>query len=1026
MALNKQPLDISFAQGLDQKTDPFRVQAGKFLSLTNSVFTKGGLLTKRNGFKPVTTIPNVSTITTFNTNLVGIGQNLQAYSPDSGTLVNAGKIQPMTLSVTPIVRSATSQTTVDVAISQNGLACVTWLDQNGNSYYQVVDSNTGAVIVPSVQLRSTATMSRVFSLGDYFIVTYLATVSGSPALQYVAVPMFNPSSPGPATTITATVPNISAAYDGWVGNDVLYLAWDRAATIGVAFMLPSLAVSTPLSISGNTANLISVTVDTSTTNVVVYVTWWNSGSSSVFTTAYNANLDSIPLLGVTTVDTSVTVNELATSAVGGVLGTLTVFYEIANTYTYTPNTKTDYIKLNTVTFSGTVGTPKIILRGVGLASKAQYVASTMSTYVIATYGQQYQPTYFLIDQSGNVVAKLAYSNGSGYEINQILPQLIINGNTLSCGYLFRDLIAPVNTQGVVNPAGLTPSPLGVYSQTGINLVNFELGTTVNTAEMGQNLNISGGIMWAYDGKQVTEQLFHVWPEDITAVWSDSGGSMAAQPDGMTNTDAYYYQVTYEWTDAQGNIQRSAPSVPVPVTTTDSGSSGSVTLNIPTLRQTYKTTNKVRIVIYRWSVGQQTYYQVTSVTNPLLNDPTVDSVTYVDTQSDSSIIGNLIIYTNGGVIENIAPPACTALTLFDDRLWLVDAEDRNLLWFSKQLIEAVPVEMSDLLTVFIAPTIGASGSTGPIFAIQPMDDKLVIFKKDAMYYINGTGPDNTGANNQYSEPIFITSVVGSVNPQSLVLMPNGIMFQSDKGIWLLGRDLSTNYIGAPVENFNTANVTSAQAIPATNQVRFTLDNNYALMYDYYFQQWSSFYLINAVSSTLYNSLHTYVTPQGLVLQETPGQYLDNTTAVLMSFTTAWINLAGVQGFERFYFANLLGTYYTPFTLNVQFAYNYNSSPTQAIQVTPTNYTGDWGSEALWGSGAAWGADSDPTDEETANIFSARLFPTTQKCQSFQLTVNEVYDASFGVTAGQGLSLSGLALILGMKKGYRTQSAKRSYG
>jgi hypothetical protein len=42
------------------------------------------------------------------------------------------------------------------------------------------------------------------------------------------------------------------------------------------------------------------------------------------------------------------------------------------------------------------------------------------------------------------------------------------------------------------------------------------------------------------------------------------------------------------------------------------------------------------------------------------------------------------------------------------------------------------------------------------------------------------------------------------------------------------------------------------------------------------------------------------------------------------------------------------------------------------------------------------------------------------------MQEIYDPSLGVNAGAGLSLSGLALIVGIKKGYRTQSAAKSFG
>ena len=54
------------------------------------------------------------------------------------------------------------------------------------------------------------------------------------------------------------------------------------------------------------------------------------------------------------------------------------------------------------------------------------------------------------------------------------------------------------------------------------------------------------------------------------------------------------------------------------------------------------------------------------------------------------------------------------TLFDTRLWQVDAEDPNTLWISKQVIENTPVEMSQLFTIYVAPNIGTTSSTGPYY------------------------------------------------------------------------------------------------------------------------------------------------------------------------------------------------------------------------------------------------------------------------------------------------------------------------
>jgi hypothetical protein len=350
---------------------------------------------------------------------------------------------------------------------------------------------------------------------------------------------------------------------------------------------------------------------------------------------------------------------------------------------------------------------------------------------------------------------------------------------------------------------------------------------------------------------------------------------------------------------------------------------------------------------------------------------------------------------------------------------VDAEDNNLLWFSKEVIEATPVEMSDLLTIFIAPTTSAQGNTGPVTAASSMDDKLILFKENAIYYINGIGPDNTGANSQYSDAIFITSTIGCINQQSIVFMPSGLMFQSDKGIWLLGRDLSTNYIGAPVEAFTqNAVVQSAVNVPGTNQVLFTLNTGVTLMYDYYYQQWGTFTNVPAISSTLYQGLHTYINSLGKVFQETPGTYLDGSSPVLMSFTTSWFNLAGLQGYQRAYFFYLLGTYITPHKLQIQIAYDYNQSPPQTTMISPDNYSGAWGSDQLWGSSSPWGGA--PTLEQW------RVFFQQGKCEAFQITINEVYDGTFGVPAGAGLTISGLDLIIGQKSGYPRIPSSRYVG
>ncbi len=330
-----------------------------------------------------------------------------------------------------------------------------------------------------------------------------------------------------------------------------------------------------------------------------------------------------------------------------------------------------------------------------------------------------------------------------------------------------------------------------------------------------------------------------------------------------------------------------------------------------------------------------------------------------------------------------------MTIFDQRLWQVDAENENLLWYSKQLIDAVPVEMSDLFTYFVAPNSGTQNPTGPIKNIAPMDDKLVVFKRNAIFFINGKGPDNTGANNQYSDPIFINGTIGCTNKNSIVLIPNGLMFQSDNGIWLLSRDLTLSFVGKDVEDYNSSDIISSVYVPGTSEVRFTLNTGEVLVYDYLVNQWNVSSNVSAISSTIYKNLQTYVNSSNSIKQETLGAYLDGSTPTVMSFTSGWINFAGLQGYSRLYNIFLLGRIQSPHQLRVGVAYDYDPTVVQTAVISPTNTIGSGSQVEQW-----------------------QINPIRQQCQSVQLTLNEISSS----TAGAGISISGLNMVVGLKAGY----------
>jgi hypothetical protein len=1030
--LQKQAVSVNFAQGINTKLDPWQLPVGQFQSLVNSIFTTGQQLRKRNGYMELSALPNVTYtyLTTLNNNLTALGSNIAAYNETSSTWVPKGTIQPMQVSTLPVIRNTLNQTQCDSVIASNGLMLVTYDELNNSTTtykYALLDSVTGQNIVaptaiPAIASGTIAATSKPYIVGSYFVVITPVTVSGTTYLQYFSIPITLPATvptPVKVTTeayiATYTNPGWDAAVINNSSNNAMAIAYNTTSG-GQGVHVASLTLSqiaNAQTTSGihdftNAAykgSLVSVCVDVSNpTSPLFYISFWNSSNSNAYTAAVSISVGVITAVFTPQlIASSITLDNITSAATGG---SATVFGDVANTYGYDGSIATNFIDAVTVSSAGAVGTPFVSLRSVGLGSKAFVLNG--SIYYLALYSSSYQPSYFLINGSTSteyapvIVGKLAYENGGGPLILG-LPNVTVAGSVAQVTYLYKDF---VTTWDYINDSQQNATP-PVYSQTGINLGTFDFTSSgIDTAEIANTLNLSGGFLGMYDGYLPVEHNFFLWPDYVEATTATGSGAITAQQ--------YYYQAIYEWTDNAGNIHRSAPSIPITITTTTSSSTN--TIYVPTLRLTMKTANPVKIILYRWSTANQVYYQVTSVTAPTLNSTSTDYVTITDTLADSSIVGNSIIYTNGGVIEDVNAPATNIISLFDTRLWMVDAEDPNLLWYSKQVIEAVPVEMSDLLTYYIAPNTGTTQSTGPVTGLAPMDDKLVIFKRDSIFYINGSGPDNTGSNSQYSQPIFITSTVGCVDQSSIVLMQNGLMFQSDKGIWLLGRDLSTQYIGANVEAFNSSTVNSSNNIPATTQIRFTLSTGQTLMYDYYYQQWGTFKGVPAVSSCIYQNLHTFINGSGQVFQETPGVYMDGPNPVLMSFTTSWLNLAGLQGYQRAYFFYILGQYLTPHKLQLEIAYNYNSAIVQSSLITPNNFSSSLPS--AFGVPTPFGS--------VTNVENWRVFLAQQRCQAFQITLNELYDATLGVPAGAGLTLSGLNIVTGFKKGFRSIGQNTSVG
>ena len=240
----KQPININFASGLNQKADPYQVPVGNFLSLVNTVFDKVGRLTKRNGFPLLATLPDTSTayLTTYNGDLQAVGNNLLSYSPAQPSWVTKGSIYPLELSTQALVRNAITQTQVDSVLAPNGLRLAAYSETNGSAVdysYVITDSGTGQNILGPVALSGASASygaPRTFLCGNFFVILYTKG-SGPYVLSYVAIAYQNPSAAPITNTLSSSyAAATTGAFDAVSFNNSLYIAYNGAGGTGMQYL----------------------------------------------------------------------------------------------------------------------------------------------------------------------------------------------------------------------------------------------------------------------------------------------------------------------------------------------------------------------------------------------------------------------------------------------------------------------------------------------------------------------------------------------------------------------------------------------------------------------------------------------------------------------------------------------------------------------------------------------------------------------------------------------------------------------
>jgi len=986
MALEKTFISVDLSGSLDTKTDQKMVLPTHLTELENGVFTSGSTITKRKGYTKLS-----PSITGSSTNITGgdalskfqdellLFSNSSLYSYVNGReeWVNKGGSLSVTVSSDDIIRNQYEQSSTDIAYG-SGLFAMAWEDTEGGVRASVIDGVSGAILQNNTSISATGKLPRVIELDQRLAIVYVETSDND--IDIKLLDQADPTTWGSATQLGSNCATSGQQLDviEYEDNAAIYTYRNSSSQVQIGYITQTGAVGStangyvaPTTISADPED--SLTVYRDAVHDGIYVAYSkNSDSSGLKVTRLKLDLTQIATYTVEATATAIPRVTMQRDSEGDVA----VIYEH-----FASNDYDHLVKLATYDVSASsMGSAAVLKRSVGLASKGFYYDS--KTYFIGVHASDLQTTFFLFDTTGLIIAKLHTSVSGGLPPDSTLPRVTDDAST----GIFKTSLQ-IKTR-------LVSRDNDIYSLKGLALstIDYTQSASFQGTELGENLHIAGGFVSVYDSQTIEEHGFHLYPENVSQSTNNSSGSLAA--------GTYSYKAIFVWTDSRGQIHRSAPSVAVSASPT--GGSSTVTLTIPTLRLTEH--SGVECEVYRTITTGTLFYKIGAVSN----DTSADSVSFTDAGAinDTNLVAKESLYTNGGIVDNIPPPATSVMGVFNNRLFAVSSENPKLLYYSKKRQAKSPVEFSDVFRIVMNKAERVTG-------LMEMDEKLVIFEPQRIFYITGTGPTDAGLQNSFSEPQLVTGDVGCAGVDSLILTPLGIMFKSQKGIYLLDRKMETVYIGAGVELYNDETITSAVMVQDQSQVRFTTQAGPALVYDFYYGKWSTFTNHSAKGAVIWNATDKYTylrTSGGLVYEESDTLYQDVDMAVVLKLTTAWIKTSAVQGLQRVRRALVLGDYKSNHILETRIAYNFEQFFNELHTFDFRTATGqnEYGDETPYGS-EYYGAG---TNRVADGVYQFDVHLARQKCDSVRFKFQDTVSSN----PGQAYSITNLMLEVGVTGTY----------
>jgi hypothetical protein len=584
----------------------------------------------------------------------------------------------------------------------------------------------------------------------------------------------------------------------------------------------------------------------------------------------------------------------------------------------------------------------------GLASKPFQFSTGLYPHILLSYEgtdtHGLQNSYFLMQFSvPNGQAGFTAKIGSG-KAPQLLSRFTYGANVLPN---FATLSA---TQGIApilsrsdnaSTTTVTNSVFGL-SSCFINLDTYYQGS--KPVKIGGYTVMASNQIYSVDATGINEINFLLYPDPVVSV-SISAGSV---PSGD-----YSYVVVYEAYDNKGNLIESSPSEPFLYN--HGGGTHTYTINLNDAGFISRT--DVRVSLYRTVDAGTIYYLVGSNSNF-----TSSTLSIADNLTDNVLQTKKLLYTTGGVVENINPPNSNWIGAAKNRLWTFETGSTDTLWFSKESRDGFIPQFSDLLTINVGRSYGALVGTAAL------DDKVIVFKEFCVMVIVGDGPSENLVGG-WSSPAVIFQGMGCISARSITETPQGVFFQSQEGIYLVDKGMGVSFVGRPLYKSEGTLISSAYN-PVNNCVYFLSSTK---LWTFYITtgSWYEWTVTNPID-ILYESGVLYLITTTKILKQTAGTWQDDASNYQQLIKLGQFQFAGIQGYQRVY--KILAT--------------GRSLADEAGTVTVKNY---------------FDANTTATDTQTiaqtalvsGNKMSLEIRPSKQKCETMQIELSHTANNS-GIT------------------------------